>query len=69
MDLLMPGLNGFEATSQIRQLNKHVVIIAQTALGFSDDEQKAIEAGCNDYLVKPVKKDELITLIKKYSNK
>ena len=69
MDLLMPGLNGFEATSQIRQLNKHVVIIAQTALGFSDDEQKAIEVGCNDYLVKPVKKDELITLIKKYSNK
>ena len=69
MDLLMPGLNGFEATSQIRQLNKHVVIIAQTALGFSDDEQKAIEAGCNDYVVKPVKKDELFTLIKKYFNK
>jgi len=69
MDLLMPGLNGFEATSQIRQLNKDVVIIAQTALGFSDDEQKAIEAGCNDYVVKPVKKDELFTLIKKYFNK
>ncbi len=69
MDLLMPGLNGFEATSQIRQINKDVVIIAQTALGFSDDEQKAIEAGCNDYLVKPVKKDELFMLIKKYFNK
>jgi signal transduction histidine kinase/ActR/RegA family two-component response regulator len=69
MDLLMPGLNGFEATVQIRQLNKHVVIIAQTALGFSNDEQKAIEAGCNDYLVKPVKKDELHSIIKKYFNK
>jgi signal transduction histidine kinase len=69
MDLLMPGLNGFEATSQIRQINKDVVIIAQTALGFSDDEQKAIEAGCNDYVVKPVKKDELFTVIKKYFNK
>ena len=69
MDMLMPGLNGFDATRQIRQLSKEVVIIAQTALGLSGDKEKAIEAGCNEYVVKPVKRAELISLIKKYFNK
>jgi PAS domain S-box-containing protein len=69
MDMLMPGMNGFEAARQIRQLNKEVVIIAQTALGLSGDKEKAIRAGCNDYVTKPVKKAELLSIIKKYFNK
>jgi len=58
-------MDGNEATRQIRQFNKDVIIIAQTAYGFSDDRKKAIEAGCNDYISKPIKKDELLALIHK----
>jgi CheY-like chemotaxis protein len=43
-----------------------VVIIAQTAYGLAGDREKAIEAGCNDYISKPIKKHELLALIKKY---
>ena len=49
--------------------NTDVIIIAQTAYGFSDDREKAIEAGCNDYISKPIKKDELMALIQKYFDK
>src|SRR5450759_2400591 len=63
MDIRMHKMDGNEATRQIRQFNKDVIIIAQTAYGFSDDRKKAIEAGCNDYISKPIKKDELLALI------
>ncbi len=66
MDIQMPGMNGYEATHQIRQFNKDVVIIAQTAFGLSGDREKAIEAGCNDYISKPINKDEVLSLIQKY---
>jgi len=69
MDIQMPVMSGYEATRQIRQFNKDVVIIAQTAFGLSGDREKAIEAGCNDYISKPIKKDELLVLIQKYFNK
>jgi CheY-like chemotaxis protein len=66
MDIRMPGMGGYEATRQIRQFNKDVIIIAQTAYGLSGDRQKAIDAGCNDYISKPINKDELMGLIQKY---
>jgi len=69
MDIQMPDLNGYEATRQIRQINKDVVIIAQTAFGLSGDREKAIEAGCNDFIEKPINKDELLSLIQKYFKK
>ena len=69
MDILMPEISGYEATRQIRQFNKNVVIIAQTAFGLSGDREKAIGAGCNDYIAKPIKKDELLSLIQKYFGK
>ncbi|MBK7031065.1 MAG: response regulator [Bacteroidales bacterium] len=68
MDIQMPGLNGYEATRRIRQFNKRVVIIAQTAFGLSGDQEKAIDAGCNDYITKPINKGDLHSLIKKYFN-
>ncbi|MGF1584535.1 MAG: ATP-binding protein [Bacteroidales bacterium] len=68
MDIRMPVLNGLEATQQIRQFNKDVIIIAQTAYGFSSDFKKAIEAGCNDNISKPIKKALLFELIKKHCN-
>ena len=66
MDIQMPEMNGYEATRQIREFNKDVIIIAQTAFGLSGDREKAIEAGCNEYLAKPINKDELFALIQHY---
>jgi signal transduction histidine kinase/CheY-like chemotaxis protein len=66
MDIQMPDLNGYEATRQIRKFNKDVIIIAQTAYALSGDTEKTIEAGCDDYISKPIVKDELIEIINKY---
>jgi len=66
MDIRMPKLDGNEATRQIRQFNKDVIIIAQTAYGFSGDKEKAIKAGCNDYISKPINYTLLFELINKY---
>jgi CheY-like chemotaxis protein len=68
MDIRMPGMNGYDATRQIRKYNKEIIIIAQTAYALSGDRQKAIAAGCNEYLSKPIDKDELVRLIQKYFN-
>ncbi len=62
----MPELDGYEAARQIRQFNKDVVIIAQTAYAFCGDREKAIAAGCNDYIAKPYNKTSLTALLKKY---
>jgi signal transduction histidine kinase len=69
MDIQMPGMDGLEATRQIRLFNKEVIIIAQTAFALSGAKEKAIEAGCNDYISKPFKKAELLNLIEKYFKK
>jgi len=66
MDIQMPGMDGYEATRRIREFNKELIIIAQTAYGLSGDREKAIEAGCNDYISKPINKTKLQTLIQKY---
>ncbi|MBN1926562.1 MAG: response regulator [Prolixibacteraceae bacterium] len=66
MDIQMPGLNGYESTMQIRQFNKDVIIIAQTAFSLKGDQEKAITCGCNDYISKPINKAKLHSLIQKY---
>ncbi|MCF8345127.1 MAG: response regulator [Bacteroidales bacterium] len=66
MDIRMPDMGGYEACQKIREFNSEVVIIAQTAYGLSGDREKAIEAGCNDYIAKPINKNKLQALIQKY---
>ena len=66
MDIAMPELDGYEATRQIRQFNQEVVIIAQTTFALPADKEKAMAAGCNDYISKPINKTDLIELIKKH---
>jgi len=68
MDLKMPEMDGFEAARQIRQFNKDVIIIAQTAFGLTGDREKAIEAGCNDFIAKPIVVEELKGIIREYFN-
>ena len=66
MDILLPEMDGHEATRQIRKFNNDVIIIAQTAYALEGDKEKAIAAGCDDYLPKPIKADELKQMIRKY---
>ena len=69
MDIKMPGMDGYEATRQIRLFNKELIIVAQTAFAQEGAREMAIEAGCNDYIAKPINKDELLALIQKYFKK
>lgn len=69
MDIRMPVMNGYEATQHIRSFNKEIIIIAQTAFALTGDKEKSIDAGCNDYITKPIDKKELHALIKKYFTK
>lgn len=66
MDIRIQDMDGYETTKKIRLLNKKVIIIAQTAFGLSGDKEKALASGCNDYIAKPTKKNELIAIIQKY---
>jgi len=69
MDIQMPVLDGYETTKQIRTFNNKVVIIGQTASVLAGDREKAIGAGCNDYISKPFSVNEVHKLINKYFNK
>ena len=69
MDIKMPVMDGYEATRLIRKFNNDVVIIAQTAYALIGDREKAIEAGCNDYISKPINNEKLLGLIQKYLKK
>ena len=66
MDIKLPDINGYEVTKQIRNYNKKVIIIAQTAYALSSDRIKALDAGCNDYVSKPVSQEMLLKTINKY---
>ena len=59
MDIRLPDSNGLDVVRQIRKFDTNVYIIAQTAYAMADDEQKALEAGCNDFITKPIKVDLL----------
>jgi signal transduction histidine kinase/CheY-like chemotaxis protein len=69
MDIKLPGMDGLEATREIRQFNAKVVIIAQTANAMINDSEKALEAGCNEYISKPINMELLKRLIQKYFKK
>lgn len=66
MDLKMPVMDGFEATARIKEIRKNIPIIAQSAYVLNGEEERALETGCNDYLSKPLNKDELISVISQY---
>ena len=66
MDIKMPEMDGPEATRIIRKVSQESPIIALTAFAFDDDRVKALEAGCNDYLTKPLSAPLLKETIAKY---
>ena len=68
MDVKMPIMDGYTATKEIRKFNKDIIIIAQTAYALSGDKEKALAAGCNDYITKPIVMELLIEIINKHLN-
>ena len=66
LDIQLPEMDGYEVAQKIRKSNKNIPIIAQTAYAMIEDKQKSIEAGCNDYITKPIRKADFISLSSKY---
>lgn len=66
MDIKMPNLDGLEATKIIRELSTDVPIIAQSAYAYEYDRNAAVNAGCTDFIPKPIAQDKLKVIIKKH---
>ncbi len=66
MDIQMPDMDGYEATRQIRQLNRNIPIIAMTAHAFREDREKSLAAGMNEHISKPIDGDLIIEKLAQY---
>ena len=66
MDIQLPDMDGYAVAQQIRTFNTKVPIIAQTAYAMYADVVKAINAGCNDFIAKPIKVNKMLALLDKY---
>ena len=66
MDIRMPIMDGYEATKRIKQINKDIPIIAQTAYALDYEKQEILKAGCDNYIAKPYSDSELLAMINRY---
>ncbi len=66
MDLKLPVMNGLDATREIKQSFPDTPIIAVTAYAMKSDEKMALEAGCDEYIAKPLRKAQLLNKIEKF---
>ena len=69
MDIKMPSVDGHEAFERIRAFNKKIPIVAQTSYSFPEEIEKINKTGFNDFISKPIDKDKLYIIIKKYIHK
>ena len=69
MDIRMPVMNGYEATKKIREINKNIPIVAQTAFATIPEHHKVLEMGFNEFHAKPLKEEDLSNIINKYKIK
>jgi|WetSurMetagenome_2_1015567.scaffolds.fasta_scaffold01664_5 PAS domain S-box-containing protein len=67
LDMQMPGMNGTEITAEIRKVKRNIPIIAQTAFVFDEGNNEALKAGCDACLVKPIRRDNLISVISSFT--
>lgn len=68
MDIQLPKMSGYEATKKIKSFKKDLPIIAQTAHFLNDEKKKAIKAGCDGYISKPIDTEELYAIFDRYLN-
>lgn len=68
MDIRLPYMDGYEATKRIKAMRPKLPVIVQTAYALSNDRVKAIDAGCDLFLSKPIKLDLLFDVLDKYLN-
>ncbi len=66
MDINLPGIDGYEATSRIKSERPKLPIVALTAYAMAGEKERSLMAGCDEYLSKPVSPKDLITVVKKY---
>ena len=66
MDILLPGMDGYEITRKIREKDKKVPIISYTAYALEGDRERSIEAGCNEYIAKPASGKSMLDKISKF---
>lgn len=69
MDIRMPDMDGIDATRIIKEVNPNVPVLALSAYALSDTRKMAAEAGCDDFIAKPFKVDELLSILEKYTSK
>jgi CheY-like chemotaxis protein len=67
MDIKMPIMDGYEATREIKKIRKDLPVIAQTAYAMRSDMDMAKEAGCDDYISKPINREAFFNIISKYT--
>jgi CheY-like chemotaxis protein len=60
MDIQLPVMDGYEAAPEIKKIKKNIVLIAQTAFGLLDDRDKILASGFDDYIIKPIFKQNLL---------
>ncbi len=69
MDIRMPDMNGLDATRIIKEVNRNLPIIALSAYAFDENIKEAKEAGCDDFMAKPFRVEDLLDRIQKFLNK
>ena len=66
MDIQLPELNGYDATRQIKKLNKNLPVIAHTAYALAKEREECFAAGCDDYIAKPTGRENILPILNKY---
>ena len=66
MDIRMPEMNGLDATRIIKEVNHDMPVIALSAYAFEENIREAMDAGCDDFLAKPFRVEDLLDIVNKY---